>query len=858
MKTGTQDGWTDISADLIMKTVNGEEVLAPRAVPAEITLGNGGTDHMSLVSDKEGHTIEQSWPFGALPVPTVSGNIATYGQVLPGVDLVQVAGKTGVSQVLKIYTPEAAKDPRVVDMRVYLDSHNAAIASDGQGGLKATGTDSGQVELSSSQGLWWDSKDPSASVLDAGEKALPRPFSLSVSTENGQQVQHFDMASILSTEELTYPLYVDPDWTVERNGFIYVDSGYPTSSYWNGALTIDGTMHVGYLSAAEPKGDRKNHVTRAFYQFNTSSIVGSTILSAVMNTSLTYSYSCNARPVDAWMTGGVGSGTNWNSQPSWLQKVATANVAHGWSPGCPGSQPVGFDMAAVKAGLKTSPQWTVGLRAANEGDSYGWKKFATTAQLIVTKDRAPNIPKMSGITGGSWTGKSGASPYVTRFRNPIFYVDASDPDGDTGGTIKVWLSVFTSAHAVVYSSPSGVQVPGSGGKVSQPSPILADGKYQIQAQSKDQQGLTSAVMIFDFTVDTTAPNPPLVTPITAGFDANHNNPGGIVGESKYDFKISNPGKYPADGYVYSVTSGPPNSAFPTSFTCGLRTKEYVVVCPGTAPATITVAPVSTETTITAWTFDQAGNVGQTIKGAASTYTFTVGVVAPMPSTVLPVALHGGASLVEVETQLGHPVASSCQGGLPADSDVLEKDKVFQFSSPGDYADTVSAAVDTSKSFSISGWFCAAQANSSALRSLMTQQATTDSPGAGLRLSTGGMIQLDTFTGARGAGLESVQNPNSLLANRWYFVSAVYDTANRQLRMTMTTDGLTSTWTIATTSPNHLASDPTQPAILGAGGADGLNQFVGQLYHPVITQGVLTPAQFGNAQSLFNGQTGVLK
>lgn len=860
MQTGPGAGWTDISTDLVTKTVNGTEVLVPRAVPAEITLSNGGTDQMSTVSDKEGHAIEQSWPFGALPVPTVSGNVATYASVLPDVDLVQVAGKTGVSQVLKIYTPQAANDPRVVDMRVYLDSHNAAVTSDGQGGLKATGTDTGQVELSSSHGLWWDSKDPAASALDAGNNALPRPFSLSVSTQGGQQVQRFDMAAILASQNLSYPLYVDPDWSVGRNGYLYVDSGYPSTNYWNGQFSggsTDGTGHVGYLPA-DWAPDGQSHVTRTFYQFNTTPMYGKTILAARVNTTEIWSPSCTARPVSAWQVGQVGAGTTWNAQPVKYVKLSTQNVAHGNGASCPRAT-VGFDLGSSRGVVGSNKQFTMGLYADNEGDSLGWKKFANAATLIVTYDTRPNTPTTWGITGGSWSGSPGTPPYVTRFRNPIFYVDASDPDGNNGGTIAVTMAVKNAAGTVVFQGSPGAPVPGSGGRTSQQSPSLADGKYSLLAQSRDQQGLASPLMTFEFTVDTTPPNPPIITPISTSFDANHNDLDGVVGETGYDFKLANPGKYPADGYVYSVTSGPPDSVFPASFTCGLRTKEYVVVCPGQAPATIHLAAIDSSTTITAWTFDQAGNVGQTLKGGASTYTFTVGHRADMPTTLLPTTQVGGTSVVDVEIQGGKPIGTSCLGGLPAGSSVLQKDQVLQFSAPGDYATTVSAAVDTSKSFSVSGWFCSTDPTASGVQGLITQQAGIGSPGAALRLSTSGLVELATFTGASGSGAETVQHEGILSSNKWYFASAVYDQINRQLRITLTLDGQTSTWTVATTAESHRSSVASQPVLLGAAGTSGTGQqFFGQLYHPVMAQGVLNSDQLGSTQSLFNGQVGVLK
>lgn len=861
MQTAPGSSWTEISTDLVSKTVSGEAVLVPKAVPAEITLSNGGSDQMSTVSDKDGHSVEQTWPFGTLPKPTVDGNVATYSQVLPGVDLVQVAGKTGVSQVLKIYTAQAAQDPRIIDMRMYLDTQNITVSGDGQGGLVAKGTDSGQVELTSSHGLWWDSSAEGASAVGAGGNGLALPFALSVSEQDGKQVQKYDMNSILNASKApTYPIYVDPDWSVGKNGYLYVDSGYPSTNYWNGQYTggsTDGTGHVGYLPA-EWAPDGQSHVTRTYFQFNTSPLDGKVIIAARMNTTETWSPSCTARPVEAWVTYGVGTGTTWNAQPSWLQKVSTQNVAHGNSASCPQAT-VGFDMGSAKSWLTNSPQWTVGLKASNEGDSLGWKKFSNAATMIVTYDTPPNTPTIWGITGGLWTGTPGSSTYVTRFRNPIFSVNASDPDGNAGGNINVTMAVKNAAGTVVFQGVAGPDIPGAGGRASQQSPSLADGKYTLLAASKDDQGQYSGTMSFAFTVDTTAPSPPVVTPITAAFDANHHDPKGVVGETGYDFKISNPGKYAADGFVYSVTSGPPNSVFPASYTCDSRTKEYVVVCPGSPPATIHLAAVDSSTTITAWAFDQAGNVGQTVKGSASAYTFTVGNLAEMPSSVLTPSLVGGASVVDVELQGGKPIGASCQGGLPADSDVLDKGQVFQFSGPGDYATTVSSAVDTSKSFSTSGWFCSSDTTGSTVQSMITQQAGIGSPGAALRLSTTGLSELATFTGASGTGAETVQHAQVLSSNKWYFVSAVYDQINRQLRITLTVDGQTSTWTVATTAATHRVSIDSQPVLLGAAGTAGSGlQFIGQIYHPMMTQGILNPDQFGSTQSAFNSQVGVLK
>lgn len=45
---------------------------------------------------------------------------------------------------------------------------------------------------------------------------------------------------------VVYPLFVDPDWGVAQGSWNYVDSSYPTTSYWDGQFTQDKTAHVGY------------------------------------------------------------------------------------------------------------------------------------------------------------------------------------------------------------------------------------------------------------------------------------------------------------------------------------------------------------------------------------------------------------------------------------------------------------------------------------------------------------------------------------------------------------------------------------------------------------------------------------
>lgn len=79
-------------------------------------------------------------------------------------------------------------------------------------------------------------------------------------------------------------------------------------------------------------------------------------------------------------------------------------------------------------------------------------------------------------------------------------------------------------------------------------------------------------------------------------------------------------------------------------------------------------------------------------------------------------------------------------------------------------------------------------------------------------------------------------------NQWFFLTAVYDKVNQQLRMTVSSAGYSGTWTTAAATQTHLPST-TQPIRLG-------ESFTGQILNPVMTQGILTKDQFSWVQTQF--------
>lgn len=838
--------WTDISTDLI--EVNG--VLKPKMVPADLKLSKGGSGELSSVSDGQGHALSEAWPYGPLPAAQVEGNTATYPSVFPGVDLIQVAKKQGISQVLKVNTPEAARDPRVQDFKLKLKAANVSLDTDGKGGLKATSKKTGEEVLHSKAGHWWDSRHEGAGPTDPGGPGIMEPFELALASGPDGTHEKLRIADVLNRKDLTYPLFIDPDWSTARASYVFVDSAYPTTSYWNGQFTT-GDLRTGFLPA---KWDTAglNHTTRAYWQFSTTPITGKRIFAARFNVVNTWSSSCVARTVRARVTGAVGPGTTWNVQPGWAGDLEAKTFAYGnEGAGC-NDATVGFDMMQQANMLSGSTGWTVGLFADNEtSDELSWKRFDNNATITITYGTAPNTPVLNSISGCGLT----CAEYITRYNQPDINLSASDPDGDAGGTILIWITVRDAAGTAVAYTSSGRSVPGSGGSTTWQVPVvLTDGTYRLEYQSSDQQGISSAGAATNFTVNTQAPAAPRVRDGgNQNFDPNYYT-NAVVGVTEFGYSITNMSQYPVKGYVYAVTAGTGTPDYPKSvgaLACGQRTGPFVVVCPADGrTANVTVAPVDLTTTFSVWAFDTAGNINTQAESGAVSVTITIGNMAPAPATVLPTSVSGGAQWVDIPTSRGTPSAvTGCmvpQASGPATTNY----RALRVPTAGAFAKTLQAAVNNAESFSFSGWFCPASPTAANRQVGLSQMNDAGTVGSLLGLSSQHLWELAAYDTATPANLKNVSQDavEGAATQQWYFIGAIYDRINAQLRLTVSNTKGTKTWVIATAATSQRASTGATPAVLGTANpaSPAADQFTGLIYRPVMTQGVLVNSQFGPA------------
>ncbi|GEC08425.1 hypothetical protein SSP24_60800 [Streptomyces spinoverrucosus] len=247
------------------------------------------------------------------------------------------------------------------------------------------------------------------------------------------------------TEDLTFPLFVDPSTTGIRANWTTVYKKYPRSNFYDGANYNEDTKEARVGFERDTWG-----TARSFFKMKLrDSIKGAEVSSATLKILETHSWSCSKRTVQIWRTDPFGTYTTWNVQPTWKRKITSKSFAYGWksSSSCPdayvnftvtslaqeaadnGWQSFNFGMVA-----STSTSAPTTTATALETDTYSWKKFkaegAGSPQIAITYNRRPNTPTGYTMSPGSC---DTSSPYIKIGKTSTLSILAkgTDPDGVT-------------------------------------------------------------------------------------------------------------------------------------------------------------------------------------------------------------------------------------------------------------------------------------------------------------------------------------------------------------------------------------------------------------------------------------------
>ncbi|MET8827827.1 DNRLRE domain-containing protein [Streptomyces sp. NPDC004610] len=327
-------------------------------------------------------------------------------------------------------------------------------------------------------------------------------------------------AELLSDTGTVYPVFIDPTIYGKTKHWTTAYKKYPSSSFYDGTNYNSGTTEarVGFESTTWG-------LSRSFFNIVwAANIKGAHISSATIRLRETYAWSCSAREMQVWLTGGISSKTTWNNQPDWKTEIGTKSFAHGWNSSCPDSY-VTYDAKAVAQDAADGgwSSMTIGLRATTEDSAYSWKKFQaereSAPRLDLTYNRKPKTPSSVTMSPGSTCDRT--SPYLhIGKRNVILSAASSDPD-DTSVRQDLRYLDFelwrTGATDKILDRNVAVTSTGKASVEINKAEFTNGWTYSWRVRAIDHSGAASAYSptaspgVCRFIFDSDAPNEPIVT-----------------------------------------------------------------------------------------------------------------------------------------------------------------------------------------------------------------------------------------------------------------------------------------------------------------------------------------------------------
>ncbi|MFD7733549.1 LamG-like jellyroll fold domain-containing protein [Kitasatospora phosalacinea] len=791
--------WVDVDPTLV-ELPGG--VVAPRAATADVEFSGGGSGQPLVRMSQSGKELKLTWP-KALPKPVIDGQTAEYRSILPDVDLRLTASATGFSQVLVVHTPQAAKNPELDVLRLGLQAEGLSVKQEGDGSLKAVDPSGGGTVFEAPTPVMWDSARaaapaaPSASQGAKGAKgaaaeaapaeaasAVDAPGEgakmtrLKVDLPKGGMVLTPDQG-MLDDPSTVYPVMIDPVWnTPHANEWAGVSRTYPNQTYWHFTYTSTYVHDWGVGYCGDTSRCAPTDVKRAFFQVPSGVFGGKQILKATFGTYESHSYSCSARPVELWWSGAISKSTTWNSQNNsnfWPRRLQTINTAKGYT-GCDSGwlEWGGDNDAGVKNLVQDAANggWqtiTFGLKAENESDAYGWKRFTDDAYLQVYYNTAPNQIAMSDMTMSP--GSVCQYDPVNINRVPQVTVNrATDPDGeeiavqfavnwdDGTGLKRRWWSTGAEGNP-----PTDFKASGSQFTYQLPDVFPHNARVSWEARVWDRASWGPWSSDGDptgcyFNVDTSVPAGPTITSGTypGSTDATASLPW-TDGVGKYGSFTLKAATTTVTKYQWSLDNSPFTDVATTNGAA--QTIKALPQTPGLH--TLSARAVNAAGTVSqpeAYYFNVLGGQGQRAGWSMDGNLNGAG-------TQVPAALGTGAT----------PGAAGHLGGALS----------FNGNAQSGYAQTEAAVLDTSKSYTVSAWVLFdGTPNTRVAVSQNGPDYFSYTLGVGMAGGTDPHWSFKIQTDAAGADATSTSVNSAALATtgQWTHLTGVYDKASGAIRL----------------------------------------------------------------------------
>jgi hypothetical protein len=565
-------------------------------------------------------------------------------------------------------------------------------------------------------------------------------------------------------------------------------------------------------------------------------------------------------------------------------KLDTQTKAYNYSSACASPGGIGFDATAgvTRAAANGDAVINLALKATNESDWMSWKKFSSSAALVISYFPYPATPYSRSVKCTTPAEQAACSPSnsVIRDTNPTFRATSDDA---SSLNIDYEIEVWQGHSASPTSRPIDVTVHNvsAGQQMSWLSSVgLPDGDYEwrVQACLNVSTSVCSAWSTYLwFTIDKTAPTTPTLTAAPAGggtgLGTASTAASGSVGQTAETITIA-PGSATDGvyGYAYGTISGQGIATIQGTVLCGDDRDGIRVTCPGNnTTITVNIAAVDRISTFTAWSFDQAGNTSpaipvnpdgtpQTLRGHGW-LTFWANSDPGIGAGHQWLTDNGssGASTVAC-TATGAPAAdahnpNSTTPVSPALPLTFNPGECWQNgASPNaqwamkldgsNYAHTEldqtgNNLPPTSSSFTIGAWIYPTSTGPTSVQTALSEDGASIS-GFFLQNSDGHWRFCAPRSQSTSSPIDCAIGP-AVSVNTWVWVVGQWDSINQQLRLEVT-GGTSGTPTVQT---HTVSPDSTGRFIVGA---DMIGQtrrfFTGMVSNPVLVPGIADSGQIG--------------
>ncbi|MFF9853277.1 LamG-like jellyroll fold domain-containing protein [Streptomyces litmocidini] len=771
--------WVPVDTALVARA---DGRLAPRAAQ-DVVLSGGGSGPLATIS-RDGRTYELGSPW-KLPVPRVAGSTAVYESVRPDVDLVVQVRPDGFTQNLVVHSRRAAVDPALAEIRFPVRTTGLSVRASQGDGVSLLDA-SGRPVFSSSGSLMWDSAGAAASgtasastarssLAAAGaDRPAGRAAEQAVLPEPGSQTSVADVSmtstalslrpdrAFLAATDTSYPVVIDPPTvSATLTGWTTIWSNSAGTSFWK----TSHALGVGYDAYVDMKK------AKSLFQFDTRKVAGKTILNATFTAFEIWSANCEKRDVNLYRTNAISSSTTWNNPPTGWSYVTKVSAAKGYSSSCPDGDVEFNATAAVAYTAKAKSTTTTLALTASDTDPIAWKQFMSPADERATTDRKPRLsityvspptdaPSSVKLSEPNVACSASTSPALIRDTTPRLTATPTSVDGSNASlrpNFELYAGASTTPTAL---SPSTWTASGVAGSV--PTATLTSGTtYKFRARTQYRytwNGATSYLYgpwsgYCYFKVDVTAPPQPTVTsveyPECAGTTCDASPETGSVGQTG----------------TFAINAGATDVRRYDIWLNGvlLESKTFTV---GTASYTRKVTPTKRLTnTLRVQTFDVAGN-----PSATKDYLFKVAAAAnPVGEWKLDATGYNAAGTAHTLTLGGGAswtTPARLGGGL-------------HLNGTGAYAATSGPVVDTSNSFSVSGW---AKLDTRDKISTIASQDGTSIGGFQLYYSTSYDRWIFNRYTSDGATIVRAMSSRPGVVGAWTHVLGVYDRDAAQIRL----------------------------------------------------------------------------